>query len=1421
MLGLFVMAPAPALAHDVPSDTLPTFVTMPGSKLAHPGVAHSAEQLARVRAHVRAGDQPWLSHYQQYTATPYASKSYVIANDANPDSSTLTPKYGYNNYNTGFFNNQMSSDARAAFDQAVLYYMTGDVDYRAKAMRIVRLWSLLDPSQAKPVVDAHIQQGLPMYMLNAAADLLRSTSSPDPSLAWTETDTRNYTTNFIEPPMRLYMRQNNYWFNQQQTAIMAAMSSFVFMDDPGGYTEQVEWFTVNSTVPEANAYANGSLSNALFDIDRDWTGQRLDHPQVVVKEMMRDQPHSSLNVQAMTIIARMMIAQGTKVDPKTGTVSTAQGAVGPYEFRDSRILKGANFWSRYNLGYVTPYNDGRNSELADFGRGRLYNFSEIYYHYRYVAGYADTDRDMRYLAEEFRRSPMPVDLSWLAIPDRAKGSPAPAVNSEPTGAGPYQVETRFTRLDAGAWISTEGDISFVRTRASKVGTRFAVTDFFNWRTKTLALRIRSDEQTTLELRRDAGTSPIMSIPLPDTDGQWRYVTLSLAGVPFGQFPGDIQIMYWSVTGSGVVDFDQMLASPADVTPPTFAGGMTRTSAVGWIGDELVLPLPATDTGAADTITYSLVTAPEGASIDAGGTVRWSPAKAGIHRLWVSATDGTVISLLELEITVAADYEGALAAASQGHDDAKTYTSDTEATYRAAKQAAVAATGTDRSPALADLRAAAARLQLLNPTLLDGTLDFAAIATSRVQVANLADRDLSTTTGDLWIADDKSFQLDFGARYRISPDKFMVAPRAMFSARTAGMVVFGSNDQVTWTRLTDAAIDSSALQTLPVLSAERDKHFRFLRFKDLDAGVLNRGQVIEDQPFSLGELRIAGGRSEAIDRLSAVSLSSSGTMRGRAASGDKVTLSFVATEAIAGVKVSLLGQDVTPIQGPDGKWTATATVTDDSKAGPAQFSIDYTTTGGNRADTAVFTTDDSAVLVSPSRDGLEVMANAAATVSSGSFTTGSAASLFDDNANTHTEFRLNGGGNGAWITFDFGKNDPNAKVQLSRAELLARANWANRIAGTFLQGSNDNTTWTTVSASAANTAIWQALSIKTELQDQAFRYIRVINGGGWYGNMAELRLFGRYGTGLGSEPPTYTVSVTTDTSDGGTVAVGVGDNASEGTTQLQATYGSFITAEATPKQGYAFRGWTQKKIVDGLPVEVNVSLWPKYNPGYFTGGYNGGTRISQLTENTELTAHFAKTVNGTTPAAPSGVEAMAGEGYADVRWTAPPSDGGESITGYLVTASPGVATCVTTGATRCRVEGLINGVSHTFRVTALNAAGYGVPSFPSHAVTPTDPASAGSTVVSVSAMSGRTGPHAWIRVRISNKEAAPVDVRVATVLGVRTVNGLKPGTGVVVDFPGERWLATSSALVAAHRTDAGDDTATVSQAGYQAVYPVER
>ena len=91
---------------------------------------------------------------------------------------------------------------------------------------------------------------------------------------------------------------------------------------------------------------------------------------------------------------------------------------------------------------------------------------------------------------------------------------------------------------------------------------------------------------------------------------------------------------------------------------------------------------------------------------------------------------------------------------------------------------------------------------------------------------------------------------------------------------------------------------------------------------------------------------------------------------------------------------------------------------------------------------------------------------------------------------------------------------------------------------------------------------------------------------------------------------------------------------------------------------------------------------------------------------------------TAPGAPRNIGVTAGDEQVALSWTAPASDGGETITGYEYEQN-GSGTWISTGGTApsATVTGLMNGLSYRFKVRALNSVGAGAASAASSSVTP--------------------------------------------------------------------------------------------------------
>ncbi len=117
--------------------------------------------------------------------------------------------------------------------------------------------------------------------------------------------------------------------------------------------------------------------------------------------------------------------------------------------------------------------------------------------------------------------------------------------------------------------------------------------------------------------------------------------------------------------------------------------------------------------------------------------------------------------------------------------------------------------------------------------------------------------------------------------------------------------------------------------------------------------------------------------------------------------------------------------------------------------------------------------------------------------------------------------------------------------------------------------------------------------------------------------------------------------------------------------------------------------------DGGNNGVQAIYVDPVNDIIFIGGafehWNGTTGLTHAS----LIAFSYTPSTATAPGSPTGVTAVAGNGNANVSWTAPVSNGGSPITGYTVKSSPGGFTATAPTATPVTVSGLTNGVAYTF------------------------------------------------------------------------------------------------------------------------------
>ncbi|MFC7598384.1 putative Ig domain-containing protein [Terrabacter sp. GCM10028922] len=1129
------LAPAAAPATAAAGETCAVQITehVSSAGFTHPGVGLTKPVLENARAQVAAQAEPWFTYYTSMTTSSAASRTATSSNrsSSNP---TLPASTAFNSQG---FNSRFIADGLKAYTQALMWVLTGEKVYRQNALAIIRIWEQMDPNGYVYFTDSHIHTGIPLNRMATAAEILRYSSCDDGTAPWTDADTTAFTNNLVTPVTETFQHANNYFMNQHNYPLLGAMAGYIFTDNRARYDEAVEWFTVNKTADDQGF--NGSVSRLFRWVDRnDKTGEPIADPHVQHMEMGRDQAHGGGDLTNSAIISRMLLAQGTKVDPTTGTVSTRSDAVGPYEFLDDRILAAADYFWSFMLGNDTEWTpvayaispDGTIRDTYNHisgsyrGRYNTTNFWDLFYYYTYVR-HEDLSKKAPHFYEAFtKRQPQSfyyggspnnnwdnVDGGgdfWLYVPEAAQAEGARYLPPAQTDPNVQQIEQRYHELAGTVSTLTEGQTSFVRLGATTTGSKIAFLNGLNSR-KVIGFRVRTDGPAVLTL------APGVSQPLvlPDTGGEWRYVTVQL-----GEADGIGDLLFITAKGAGAgVDLDAMnLAAGTQLTPPVFRSGTTQMRTIAVAGALRTVDLSATDTDPAAHLAYGAAALPAGAALDAAtGQLTWRPSATGSATATVWVSDGTTVAAKRLVLEAVRDRKSAVAAASHGFDPKVYYVAATRDAFEKARadalKAASRATDAAFQDALDALLVATAGLERLTPTSpVDGSFDYpATVASSTMgtKVFSMVDGDDQTGTS-YGQAVNLSHTLDFGPDFRVSARKFGFQSN-IFADRLANSAVFGSNDKRTWTRLTPGVTAyTQDYNTLDVADDLVDDQFRFIKV-----------QLLKPQPdvlygivrnlFEINEFHIFGERHEVDNLLESVSLGSDAAIASKISLGDTARVTVTAREPIQNVRVAIQGVAAT-VRSTDGvHWTADA-VMRDVPVGEVSFSVDYDSADGTPGPTAYVPSDGSRLFVAgDAARRIDVASQATVTASAPQWPgTGLGADevgdlLFDRDGTTFGDLTT---GAGSYYVVDLGAG---RSLDLDEVVLLPRPGFASRLNGMVVQGSNDGTTWADLTApvAGASEGTWYDVPASAMLRDGSFRYLRLVNQSSWNGNVAEVELYG--------------------------------------------------------------------------------------------------------------------------------------------------------------------------------------------------------------------------------------------------------------------------------------------------------------------------
>ena len=886
-----------------PSDRLTGFMPVMEERLGeggliHPGIGLTAELLDNVRIQVHRAKEPWKTYFEDMMMSVAASKEPPVC-------LTDPARTCFDSQDT---NRMFRQDGLTAYTQAVLYYVTGDSTYRRNALRILRLWSGMDPDKYSYFTDACIHVGVPMNRICMGAEIIRYSSYPSEGesgnhdLRWSDAEISDFREHLVKPALRTFLSSCDEFMNQHLYTVMGAMSAYLFLDDWNGYAKTVEWFTVNRE--GKNPGFNGSLKRLFREVrtvdeigEQEGSGKPLPVPVIQHMEMGRDQAHGCGDLTNAAIIARLLLGQRTKVDPKEGTVSEAEDAVGIYEFLDHRILRAADFFCRYMLGYDTewvqaPFSiregrvvDNYRAISPDYrGRYDTMNFWDLYAYYTDRHPDIHLEEEYPYFSEAFRRK-LPsnyykdgkLTLNWengdgggdfcLFLPPGLAGDAK--LLAKPQRKGRVEVLDRGVMVENREAMSVreEAGRGFVRFLKSSQTSRMAINSGATGST-AVAFHIRTDGMARLSLENGVNGS----VYLPDTAGQWEYVTFTRKA---GESFGNLYYVALSELAGSYVDIDVIEIRPDDgnesrspIAILEFEQGGGDCSCATFRRGPVDISFAARTLTGDSTVAYSGVGLPEGAVLDdRTGRLTWRPERTDRYTFYVCARARETCLVKKAEVIVARNrIEAVLGAAI--HDEDRVYTKATWHPYRQILEEArlMAAYASDEALAgqLRRLEEAAGHLKPVSPRLeqdplTDGSsLDYPHM----VRESTMGEEIFRLTDGHgtfcgYYKAVDGAHIMDFGEGFQVYAVKFGYQARYGFPDRLAGVQVFGSNDRRKWSVLTTGeAAYTQAYQETEVREVEKGKGYRFLKIrKTTEYPDVLRGEV--KSLLELAEFRIFG------------------------------------------------------------------------------------------------------------------------------------------------------------------------------------------------------------------------------------------------------------------------------------------------------------------------------------------------------------------------------------------------------------------------------------------------------------------------------------------------------------------------------------------------------------------------------------
>ena len=272
---------------------------------AHPGLLHSAADIARMKAAVAAKQSPVYDGYLAFSAHARSQSTYTIQNTGQITSWGRGPTN---------FQNQAVADSAAAYQNALMWAVTGNRANADKARDLLNAWS--GSLTMVTGADGPLGAGLQGFKFVNAAELLRHTGYD----GWADADIARCERSFLDvwyPAVSGYMLYANG--NWDLTALQTILAIGVFCEEPTLFEDALRFAAAGA--------GNGSIAHRIVTD----AGQG--------QEAGRDQGHEQLAVGLTGDIAQVAWNQGVDL----------------WGYDENRVLANFEYAARYNLGGDVPF----------------------------------------------------------------------------------------------------------------------------------------------------------------------------------------------------------------------------------------------------------------------------------------------------------------------------------------------------------------------------------------------------------------------------------------------------------------------------------------------------------------------------------------------------------------------------------------------------------------------------------------------------------------------------------------------------------------------------------------------------------------------------------------------------------------------------------------------------------------------------------------------------------------------------------------------------------------------------------------------------------------------------------------------------------------------------------------------------------